>query len=364
MRRYAPWAWVPILGALGYLCRRKPTSAWTGLAWMLALGFLLTAGLEALFRRGRERVFWVGFLVFGWVYMILSFNHWPFEYVEGHLLTTRVLDEIYLAVHPEPPRTPARTAVGYWDLMGHKPGQQDADVYHKINQIQFRWAWHSLAAIAAALAGGIVAVRVLRPETPWDDRDARRGPRISIAALLAIVLAVGAAFAALRTPCGLTLNLVFTLLSATLAWATLAAIVGRGRRQAFWVGFAIFGWPFLLAAYGQFEVRLLTYGSQLAEGYLPASRLLGELYPVFHPEPSDPNQSIDVWNPGYHRPVTLAATYFYDLNRHYFIEIGHALAGLIVAMVGGYIALRINGSNECTSIVATETEEVFPCGAT
>ncbi|MFI5460739.1 MAG: hypothetical protein ACHRXM_35450 [Isosphaerales bacterium] len=125
MRRYAPWGWGPVLAAVGYLCLRKPTSAWTGLAWMLALGFLLTAGLEAIFRRGRERLFWVGFLVFGWSYMILSFNHWPFEYVEGHLLTTRVFDEIYLAVHHEPPRNLARTAIGYWDLQGHKPGQQE-----------------------------------------------------------------------------------------------------------------------------------------------------------------------------------------------------------------------------------------------
>ena len=308
---------------------------------MLAVGLLLTAGLEALFRRGRERLFWVGFLVFGSVYMVLSFNHWPFEFVEGHLLTTRVFDELYLAVHPEPSPAVARTPVAYWDLMGHKPGLQDAGVYHNINQIQFRWAWHSLAAVAAGLAGGVISVRVLRPEKPCDEPDLQRGPRFSIAALMAIVLAAGTAFAALRTPCGLTLNLVFSLFSATLAWATLAAILGRGRRQAFWAGFAIFAWPYLCAAYGQFDVRLLTYGSQLAEGYLPSSRLFGELYPVFHQEPSNPTQSMDAWNPGYHRPVTMGATYLYQLNRHYFIEIGHALAGLIVGMTGGLIALRI-----------------------
>jgi hypothetical protein len=348
MRRYAPWGWVPLLAAVGYLCLRKPTSAWTGLAWVLAVGFLLTAALEAIFRRGRERLFWIGFLVFGWSYMILSFNHWPFEYVEGHLLTTRVFDEIYLAVHHEPPRSLARAAMGYWDLQGHKPGQQEAQVYHDINQIQFRWAWHSLAAVVAGLAGGVVAVRVFYTEEPCARSGPRSGPRFSVAALLATILAWGAAFAALRMPGGLTLNLVFTLLSATLAWATLAAIVGRGRRQAFWLGFAIFAWPYLLAAYGQFDVRLLTYASHLAESYLPSSRLLGELYPIFHAEPSDPKQSIDAWNPGYHRPVTLGATYLYDLNRHYFIAIGHALAGLLIGMAGGAIGLRISGGNEGT----------------
>jgi hypothetical protein len=240
--------------------------------------------------------------------------------------------------------------------MGHKPGQQERGVYHNINQIQFRWAWHSLAAVAAGLAGGFVAVRVFRPEQPRDERDRRRRPRFSIAGLMASILSLGAAFAALRTPCGVTLNLVFTLFTATIAWSTLAAIVGRGQHKAFCAGFAVFAWPYLLAAYGQFDVRLLTYGSQTAEGYLPSSRLFGELYPVFLREPSDPSQSIDVWNPSYHRPTKLAARYLYDLNRYYFIQIGHALAGFSVGIFGGLIALKIYIANGLMPGVATEPE--------
>jgi hypothetical protein len=346
MKALAPLAWIVVVGALAYQCLRRPTSFWTGVAWVLTLGVLLTAILEAIIRRGRERSFWVGFLVFGWVYMILSFNHWPFEFIEGHLLTTRVFDEVYLAVHPEPPPGAARAAVDTWDLLRHKPMQQDWNLYRGFNQIQFRWAWHSLTALAAGLIGGVVALRLLGPsEVPREQDVSRRIPRFSLAALLTVILVLSAGFAALRIPCGMTLNLVFTALSAMLAWSVLAAILGRGRRQVFWAGFAVFTWPYLIAAYSQFDVRLLTYGWNPAEGYLPSSRLWAELYPVFHREPADQNALFAAWNPGYNRPTRLAAPILYDLNRQYFIQIGHALSGLIVGMLGGVVALRIRVSS-------------------
>jgi hypothetical protein len=349
MRRYAPLVWAFVLSALAYQCLRVPTAFWTGLAWTTSAGFILTATLEAIFRRGRARSFWIGFLVFGCVYLILTFNHWPFEFVEGHLLTTRVFDEIYLARYPEPPPTLARTTMDTWDLSTQKPGQQDWNFYHGINQIHFRWAWHSLAALATGLTGGIIALGLRRPRAESNsEHDPRRGRRSSIAALLGVILVSGAALGALRAPCGLTLNLAFTLFAASLAWATLGAIVVDGRRRAFCAGFTLFGWPYLFAAYGQFDVRLLTYGWNPAHGYLPTSRLFGELYPLIHREPPDKGQSFDAWNPGYHRPTTLAGTYLYDLNRHYFIEIGHAISGLLVGMLGGMIGMRVYASGHAS----------------
>jgi hypothetical protein len=349
MKALAPLAWLVVLGALAYQCLRRPTAFWTGMAWVLALGILLTAILKATMRRGRARLFWVGFLVFCCVYMILSLNQWPCEFVEGHLLTTRVFDEVYLSVHPEPPPAGSRAAIDTWDLSHHKPMQQDANLYHGFNQIQFRWAWHSLTALAAGLVGGIVAVRLLAPRDVPDERRAPgHGLRFSLAAMMAVMVAFCAGFAALRTPCGLTLNLVFTAFAATLAWSTLAAILGCPRRQAFWAGFALFAWPYLIAAYSQLSVRLLNYGYNPVEGYLPTSRLWAELYPVFHREPTDPKVLLDAWNPGYHRPARLTAPILYDLNRAYFVQIGHALSGLIVGMLGGLVALRIRVSRERT----------------
>ena len=355
MRGYAPLIWAFGLSALGYLCLVKPTAFWTGLTWTIAAGFMLSAILQAVFRRGRERSFWVGFLVFGWAYMILSFNHWPLEFIEGHLLTTRIFDEIYLAVHPAPAPGQARAAIDTWDLLKHKPMQQDWNLYHGFNQIQLRWAWHGLAALAVGLAGGFAALCLVAPRPePSEEGDAARGPRFSVGELMAVIVVLSAGFAALRTPNGLTLNLVFTIFAAALAWATLAAILGSGRRKAFWAGFAVFAWPYLFAAYSQFDVRLLTYGWNPAAGYLPTSRLWGELYPIFHREPSDPRQMIDAWNPGYHNPTKLAADVLYDLNREYFVQIGHAIAGLFVGSVGGLIALRICASNDAAARVASE----------
>jgi len=336
-------------GALAVLSVLAPAGFWAGLAWMAAIGGLLGASLLACYRPGEARARWIGFAVFGWSYLALSFNHWPFEFVEGSLLTTRAWDEIYLRIHPDPTLQGGRIIIGTWGLADHKSIQQDLIVFHSINQIHLRWAWHALAALALGAVGSIAGRGLWRSRSrEGATTDPDRPPRWRLSALMALIVGIGLALAALRSPSGLAQNLAFTTFAAAITWAMLAAAVGPRRRQPFWAGFALFGWAYLLAAFGQFDVRLLTYGSNPAGAYLPSSRLFGELYPIVHPEPADPNAMIDAWNPGYHRPGPLAARYLHDLNRHYFVQTGHALSGLLAGLAGGLIAARAGRTDDRT----------------
>jgi hypothetical protein len=322
-----------VLTAIAGVSLRNPTALWAGTAWTLACASLMTALVRAIVTRGDLRTRWIGFAVVAGTYFILSFNHTPLEYVEACLPTTRALDELYLAVHPEPKGATPRLVVDAWDTNAHKPGRQDGATYFNINQIHFRWAWHSLLVIPFGLIGGALAVQMASggdPATPMRMRGR------SILTLATAVLVSGIVFAAMRVPSGVTVNLTFGAFATSLAWAGLEAAASRGRRRAFWGGYLVFAWAYLLAAFGEFEVRLLIYANAPVEGYLPTSRLFGELFALLHHPP--PSGMHDAWNPSYHRPGPLAPPYFHDLNRYFFVQIGHALSGIAAGIIGGLIA--------------------------
>jgi hypothetical protein len=336
-----------VVVVLGVVSLQRPTGLWAGVAWTLASASLLAAVIRARVCRGEARAWWIGFAVVGGTYFVITFNHPPLEYVEGCLPTTRALDEIYLAVHPEPIARSPRVIVDAWDPQTHKLAQQDGSTYFNINQIHFRWAWHSLLVVSLGLLGGATAVQLSRTR----NRTAPAWLRgRSILTLVTAILVSGIVFATLRIPSGATVNVTFGILVASLMWAGLEACVSRGRRRAFWAGYLLFGWAYLLAAFGQFDVRLLVYANVPAEGYLPTSRVLGELFPLVHRAPA--SGMTEAWNPSFHRPTKLAPPYLYDLNRYFFIQVGHAISGILAGIVGGSIATIPAASAESVDILA------------
>ena len=54
----------------------------------LALLVLLTSLLGIVYRRDRGRVFWVGFALFGWCYMVAVFGPWCNVHIAPRLLST------------------------------------------------------------------------------------------------------------------------------------------------------------------------------------------------------------------------------------------------------------------------------------
>jgi hypothetical protein len=69
--------------------------------------------------------------------------------------------------------------------------------------------------------------------------------RVSVAALMASVAFCGVGFAALRSSSLLWADTVFTLAVGLLTVAVLKVVTARGRRRAFWAGYAICGWIYL-----------------------------------------------------------------------------------------------------------------------
>jgi hypothetical protein len=69
--------------------------------------------------------------------------------------------------------------------------------------------------------------------------------RVSVAALMASIAFCGVGFAALRSSSLLWADTVFTVAVALLTVAVLKVIAARGRRRAFWAGYATCGWLYL-----------------------------------------------------------------------------------------------------------------------
>jgi hypothetical protein len=86
-----------------------------------------------------------------------------------------------------------------------------------------------------------------------------RRPRFTIASLLGVVVFVAVAIASLREATDLWDCGVFTATAGLLLASVLWAVHRTGLRRAFWLGFALFGWVYLVASLvPAVEPRLLT----------------------------------------------------------------------------------------------------------
>src|SRR5262245_27352384 len=83
--------------------------------------------------------------------------------------------------------------------------------------------------------------------------------RFHIGTLVILVLVLGVGFAALRESNDIWDSGVFTLTLGILLISILLAVHRTGKRRAFWVGFALFGWAYLgLSLVPPIESRLIT----------------------------------------------------------------------------------------------------------
>jgi hypothetical protein len=73
--------------------------------------------------------------------------------------------------------------------------------------------------------------------------------RLTTAWLMAVVLIIAIGAAALTRPSALWGSALFTAALGLLCTATALALVRHPSRRAFWVGFAVFGWPYFALAF-------------------------------------------------------------------------------------------------------------------
>jgi hypothetical protein len=179
--------------------------------------------------------------------------------------------------------------------------------------------------------------------------------RFTIGSLLGVVLFVAVAFAALREATDLWDGGVFSLTLLTLLSAVLLAIHCTDRKQAFWLGFSLFGWVHLGASLvPPVESRLLTtkglayVDSKLSDrviavtfsvttpgGIMTTGRAVQAL--AFSPDGKtlavkSPG-AVRLWNVTTGRPLAGP-----NGSTENFIRIGHSLIALVMGFFGGSLS--------------------------
>jgi uncharacterized membrane protein YqaE (UPF0057 family) len=94
-----PWPQFSLRGLLlavvfaAYACGAlwSATDLWASATWTLTLAMLAFAMLAAWLRHGRQRAFWLGFLLFGLGYLTLSHGPWFDGNVRHRLLSDKLL---------------------------------------------------------------------------------------------------------------------------------------------------------------------------------------------------------------------------------------------------------------------------------
>lgn len=87
--------------AIAFASLRFASWTWAGWILLLAVGVLGWAILAAAYRQGASRAFWLGFAVFGWIYMALTIGTWwRGDRQREDLPTTRVLDRLFPYLDP------------------------------------------------------------------------------------------------------------------------------------------------------------------------------------------------------------------------------------------------------------------------
>jgi WD40 repeat protein len=171
--------------------------------------------------------------------------------------------------------------------------------------------------------------------------------RYSIAGLLGLVLFVAVAFAALRQADELWDSALFSLTVGLLLTSVLLAIHRTGRKRAFWLGFALLGWTYLIATLiPSVESRLLTTtGLAHLDSMIPrrdpaVRRLSRNRNPVVGLAFSADGQTLAANSPGGTVRLWNVSTgrLLAGPSSDVFVRIGHSLLALALAFVGGQLS--------------------------
>jgi hypothetical protein len=133
---------------LGFAALRSASPLWASAVFTVTVPVLSAAVLGAMARRGRARMTWAGFALFGWIYLGTTFGPWAS--VNG------VMTPPYVT----------RWVLDYWDAKRGPVGQMDLrtgevlfspfpPVLTPIDSVQFRRVGHCLAAILFGLVGAV-----------------------------------------------------------------------------------------------------------------------------------------------------------------------------------------------------------------
>ena len=97
-----------VIAAVGLMGLREGKPLWASLTFGSTLLFLLGSSLNALLRPANSRAGWLGFALFGWVSLALSFGPWA-KLELPPMPSTWLVDASLARLHPEPEYEPDAT---------------------------------------------------------------------------------------------------------------------------------------------------------------------------------------------------------------------------------------------------------------
>jgi hypothetical protein len=213
--------------------------------------------------------------------------------------------------------------------------------------------------------------------------------RVSIAGLMAVVLVCGLAAAALREASEIWAGILLLVTLGLLAFGLLAVRQRREASRAFWEGFALFGWGYLVLTFGPW------FGEQVGPR-LPTTQLLGYLHGKLSPPAQEPlatlvltDGKVNVGGPGQlvttsasngdrivrlwvNGTGTLTSTGLAQLglgvnrlfvagpgNLEHFARVGQCLFALLAAWLGGLLSRRLYRTRPAADPAAQSAAEIL-----
>lgn len=165
--------------------------------------------------------------------------------------------------------------------------------------------------------------------------------RISVLGTMTIVAFVAISLVTLRSTLEIWASLLFTLEIVLLCFAIPSLLYRRGPSRAFWVGFAAFGWTYVVFCFGP------VLGTSMKPPPLLTTKLLQCSYPYLITVPSD---EVYVWGKGKLKDgrniqVTHLARggqiTFFRNDTEDFMRTGHTLFSLLFSCLGGFVSRRL-----------------------
>jgi hypothetical protein len=229
---------VVLVLAVGFAALKSANGVWAGVILMMTYGALSLAIVAVLCCRDVQRVWWIGFAVFGWGY-IRSASGWLSPFPLGNLPTVALLDWLSAQLG-----------------VVHEP-----DFQHMMNSenVGFIQISNCLWAMLFGILGGVLAraffaaasVPPARSDPAVRDPDQALPPPSygpAILVLAGLVLLGSNVWIWTRSDSALWAGGFYLLTCALLGVAVLGASFGRGKRREICIGAALFGSGYLYIA--------------------------------------------------------------------------------------------------------------------
>ncbi len=181
--------------------------------------------------------------------------------------------------------------------------------------------------------------------------------RFSISSLLGVISFISVALAALRASTDAWDSGVLALAVMILLMAILLAVHCTDRRRAYWLGFGLFGWTYLVASLiPPVDARLpTTKGLILIDSKLPGRETtISAVFGYTSVAGRNPVQVVGYTPQNYTLPTSVQGNVWIDDattgnlpagtggTTENFIRIGHSLLALVLAFIGGHLSRNLH----------------------